>query len=171
MVCVLQARKGHGNCTIRGRKSTLSNLVSKVTRRRPLSRSNRHSTWPSRLPLSLFNPFPFCAPLGGFCCLWGLLAAVEQTHLDAKAGGSGHPEEFACCTAAPCLCMILFSLFSLRVTCLLFRLEVSATSQTKLSLRLGVCLLMSSRRMSMSMSGAQVIPKCSHAAALLHVCA
>ena len=61
---------------------------------------------------------------------WGLLVAVEQTHLDAEAGGSGHPEEFACCTAAPCLCMILFSLFSLSVTCLLFRLEVSATSQT-----------------------------------------
>ena len=65
---------------------------------------------------------------------WGLLVAVDQTHLDAEAGGSGHPEEFACCTAAPCLCMILFSLFSLSVTCLLFRLEVSATSQTKLSL-------------------------------------
>ena len=70
---------------------------------------------------------------------WGLLVAVEQTHLDAEAGGSGHPEEFACCTAAPCLCMILFSLFSLSVTRLLFRLEVSATSQTKLSLCLGVC--------------------------------
>ena len=68
------------------------------------------------------------------------VVAVEQTHLDAEAGGSGHPEEFACCTAAPCLCMILFSLFSLSVTCLLFRLEVSATSQTKLSLCLGVCL-------------------------------
>ena len=75
---------------------------------------------------------------------WGLLVAVDQTHLDAEAGGSGHPEEFACCTAAPCLCMILFSLFSLSVTCLLFRLEVSATSQTKLSLcfsSTSICLL------------------------------
>ena len=79
-----------------------------MTRRRPLSRPNRHSAWPPRLPLSSFNPFPSCAPLGGFCCPWGLLVAVEQTHLDAEAGGSGHPEEFACCTAAPCLCMILF---------------------------------------------------------------
>ena len=75
-----------------------------MTRRRPLSRPSRHSTWPPRLPLSSFNPFPSCAPLGGFCCPWGLLVAVEQTHLDAEAGGSGHPEEFACCTAAPCLC-------------------------------------------------------------------
>ena len=64
---------------------------------------------------------------------WGLLVAVDQTHRDAEAGGSGPPEEFACCTVAPCLCMILFSLFSLSVTRLLFRLEVSATSQTKLS--------------------------------------
>ena len=142
-----------------------------MTRRRPLSRPNRHSTWPPRLPLSSFNPFPSCAPLGGFCCPWGLLVAVEQTHLDAEAGGSGHPEEFACCTAAPCLCMILFSLFSLSVTCLLFRLEVSATSQTKLSLCLGVCLSRSTRRISMPRPGAQVIRKSSHAAPLLHVCA